>query len=96
MISTQARWRTGYVAFSSSGDIKRNFPQGLITGRTTTLLLDPNLADMHAKKVVASTQSHEVAHMWCVAAIYANVQVPSLEPLGSGISRLWSGGTTCT
>ncbi|KAJ7343676.1 leucyl aminopeptidase [Mycena albidolilacea] len=37
---------------------------GLITGRTTALLLDPARADIHAKKNVAMTQSHEVAHMW--------------------------------
>ncbi|KAJ6455781.1 leucyl aminopeptidase [Mycena sanguinolenta] len=37
---------------------------GLITGRTTALLLDPAKADVHAKKYVAVTQSHEVAHMW--------------------------------
>ncbi|KAJ7738474.1 leucyl aminopeptidase [Mycena maculata] len=37
---------------------------GLITGRTTALLLDPTRADIHAKKLVAMTQSHEVAHMW--------------------------------
>ncbi|KAF7363266.1 Aminopeptidase 1 [Mycena sanguinolenta] len=37
---------------------------GLITGRTTSLLLDPAKADVHAKKYVAVTQSHEVAHMW--------------------------------
>ncbi|KAJ7172678.1 leucyl aminopeptidase [Mycena filopes] len=37
---------------------------GLITGRTTALLLDPAKADINAKKNVAITQSHEVAHMW--------------------------------
>ncbi|KAJ6513872.1 leucyl aminopeptidase [Mycena vitilis] len=37
---------------------------GLITGRTTALLLDPAKADINAKKNVAVTQSHEVAHMW--------------------------------
>ncbi|KAF7338457.1 Aminopeptidase [Mycena venus] len=37
---------------------------GLITGRTSALLLDPAKADIHAKKYVAMTQSHEVAHMW--------------------------------
>ncbi|KAJ7632427.1 leucyl aminopeptidase [Roridomyces roridus] len=37
---------------------------GLITGRTTALLLDPARADVHAKKNVAYTQSHEVAHMF--------------------------------
>ncbi|KAG6832426.1 hypothetical protein H0H87_001586 [Tephrocybe sp. NHM501043] len=37
---------------------------GLITGRTNALLLDPKKADLAAKKWVATTQSHEVAHMW--------------------------------
>ncbi|KAJ7694164.1 leucyl aminopeptidase [Mycena rosella] len=37
---------------------------GLITGRTSSLLLDPAKADINAKKNVAMTQSHEVAHMW--------------------------------
>jgi hypothetical protein len=41
--------------------------QGLITGRTSYLLLDPDNADLAAKKNVASTQSHEVAHMWLVS-----------------------------
>lgn len=37
---------------------------GLITGRTTAFLLDPNTTDTNAKKQVFTTQSHEVAHMW--------------------------------
>ncbi|THH28050.1 hypothetical protein EUX98_g6135 [Antrodiella citrinella] len=37
---------------------------GLITGRTSAFLLDPKKSDVRAKKDVASTQSHEVAHMW--------------------------------
>ncbi|KAK0197309.1 leucyl aminopeptidase [Armillaria mellea] len=37
---------------------------GLITGRTTAFLLDPNTTDTGAKKQVFTTQSHEVAHMW--------------------------------
>ncbi|KAG6885073.1 hypothetical protein C0993_006152 [Termitomyces sp. T159_Od127] len=37
---------------------------GLITGRTNAFLLDPQKADLHAKKWVAAVQSHEVAHMW--------------------------------
>jgi len=37
---------------------------GLITGRTTAFLLDPNRSDLKAKKRVATVQSHEVAHMW--------------------------------
>ena len=46
---------------------------GLITGRTTAFLLDPQKADLQAKKYVATTQSHEVAHMWSVRLF------PSLE-----------------
>ncbi len=42
------------------------FGQGLITGRTTAYLVDPENADLAAKKRIAGTQSHEVAHMWCV------------------------------
>ncbi|KAE9406410.1 hypothetical protein BT96DRAFT_875684 [Gymnopus androsaceus JB14] len=37
---------------------------GLITGRTSALLLDPKKADIAAKKRVVVVQSHEVAHMW--------------------------------
>ncbi|THG98505.1 hypothetical protein EW026_g3702 [Hermanssonia centrifuga] len=37
---------------------------GLIIGRKSAFLLDPELADMVAKKRVATTQSHEIAHMW--------------------------------
>ncbi|OAX41307.1 hypothetical protein K503DRAFT_848469 [Rhizopogon vinicolor AM-OR11-026] len=37
---------------------------GLITGRTSAFLLDPERADMAAKKRVTFFQSHEVAHMW--------------------------------
>ncbi|KAI0253583.1 leucyl aminopeptidase [Lactifluus subvellereus] len=37
---------------------------GLITGRTTAYLVDPENADIAAKKRIAGTQCHEVAHMW--------------------------------
>ncbi|KAF8590749.1 leucyl aminopeptidase [Ramaria rubella] len=37
---------------------------GLITGRTAAYLLDPKRVDIAAKKQIASTQTHEVAHMW--------------------------------
>jgi aminopeptidase 2 len=40
------------------------YGQGLITGRTTAYLVDPKNADLAAKKRIAGTQSHEVAHMW--------------------------------
>jgi aminopeptidase 2 len=46
--------------------ILRQYGQGLITGRTTAFLVDPENADLAAKKRIAGTQSHEVAHMWCV------------------------------
>jgi len=37
---------------------------GLIVGRTSVLLLDPEKADLAGKKRVLTVQSHEVAHMW--------------------------------
>ncbi|KAJ2930053.1 hypothetical protein H1R20_g7024, partial [Candolleomyces eurysporus] len=37
---------------------------GLITGRTSVFLLDPERADQQSRKRVATVQSHEVAHMW--------------------------------
>ncbi|EIN08063.1 hypothetical protein PUNSTDRAFT_126849 [Punctularia strigosozonata HHB-11173 SS5] len=37
---------------------------GLITGRTSMYLLDAERADIKTKKRIATTQSHEVAHMW--------------------------------
>ncbi|KAG9226085.1 hypothetical protein CCMSSC00406_0004996 [Pleurotus cornucopiae] len=37
---------------------------GLITGRTIALLFNPERGDLAAMKQVATTQSHEVAHMW--------------------------------
>ncbi|KAJ7667400.1 leucyl aminopeptidase [Mycena rosella] len=37
---------------------------GLITGRTSAFSVDPAKADISARKRVAQTQSHEVAHMW--------------------------------
>ncbi len=43
---------------------------GLITGRLSVFLLDPERADQAAKKRVAAVQSHEVAHMWYVCALY--------------------------
>ncbi|KAJ7063121.1 leucyl aminopeptidase [Mycena amicta] len=50
------------VASDFDAGAMENF--GLITGRTSALLLDPDHADINAKKNVAMTQSHEVAHMW--------------------------------
>ena len=38
--------------------------KGLITGRTTAFLVDPENTDLAGKQNVAATQSHEVAHMW--------------------------------
>ncbi|KIM28783.1 hypothetical protein M408DRAFT_8575 [Serendipita vermifera MAFF 305830] len=37
---------------------------GLITGRTTAYLIDEEKSDIAAKKGVAETASHEVAHQW--------------------------------
>ncbi|KAH9030817.1 leucyl aminopeptidase [Lactarius hengduanensis] len=37
---------------------------GLIIGQATACLVDPENADIAAKKRIAGTQSHEVAHMW--------------------------------
>ncbi|KAG8910898.1 Aminopeptidase 2 mitochondrial [Tulasnella sp. 417] len=37
---------------------------GLITGRTSSFLLDPKKSDLVAQKRVASTMSHECAHSW--------------------------------
>ncbi|THU99057.1 zincin [Dendrothele bispora CBS 962.96] len=44
---------------------------GLITGRTSELLLDPMKGDTIAKKSVIETQAHEVAHMSFVFDILA-------------------------
>ncbi|KAG8711368.1 Aminopeptidase 2 mitochondrial, partial [Ceratobasidium sp. 423] len=37
---------------------------GLITGRTSAFLYDEKTSDLTAKKRVATTQTHECAHMW--------------------------------
>ena len=37
---------------------------GLITGRTSVFLMDPARADEQSRKRIATTQSHEVSHMW--------------------------------
>ncbi|KAI0730373.1 peptidase family M1-domain-containing protein [Fomitopsis betulina] len=37
---------------------------GLITGRTNAFVIDPKSGDLRAKKQIANTQCHEVAHMW--------------------------------
>jgi aminopeptidase 2 len=67
---------------------------GLITGRTSAFLLDPKSADLQAKKQVATTQSHEVAHMWCVRFVSYALQTDFYLPgLGSAISQRWNGGT---
>jgi hypothetical protein len=68
--------------------------QGLITGRTKALLLDPKNADMAAKKAVASTQSHEVAHMWLVALSRIPETYLMMHILGLVTLPRWSGGTT--
>lgn len=50
---------------------------GLITGRLSSLLIDPDRPDVRAMKEVASIQSHEVAHMWYVSAICEICHHPS-------------------
>ncbi|KAF9463935.1 leucyl aminopeptidase [Collybia nuda] len=50
------------VAHDFDGGAMENW--GLITGRTSIFLVDPKSAGLHTKKIVASVQSHEVAHMW--------------------------------
>lgn len=37
---------------------------GLITGRYSVMLFDPERGDQAAKIQIAANQSHEVAHMW--------------------------------
>ncbi|KAF8198250.1 leucyl aminopeptidase [Mycena galopus ATCC 62051] len=37
---------------------------GLITGRLSAYMTDPEKADLQARQTIAETQSHEVAHMW--------------------------------
>ncbi|KAJ7877349.1 leucyl aminopeptidase [Mycena leptocephala] len=37
---------------------------GLITGRTSAFMMDPQKADIASRKSIATVQSHEVAHMW--------------------------------
>lgn len=66
--------------------------QGLICGRTSAFLLDPNGADVAMRKRVTVFQSHEVAHMWYA---FVTSSFPSLSLLveGSGISLPWNGGT---
>ena len=38
-------------------------------------LVDPKSADMRSKQAIATTQSHEVAHMWLVAYYPAAVHI---------------------
>ena len=42
---------------------------GLITGRTNAFAIDPKSGDLRAKKLIANTQCHEVAHMWYVRCV---------------------------
>ncbi|KAH9923974.1 ERAP1-like C-terminal domain-containing protein [Epithele typhae] len=39
---------------------------GLIAGRTSAYLVDPKSSDLRSRWSIATTQSHEVAHMWWV------------------------------
>lgn len=71
---------------------------GLITGRLSVFLLDPERADQAAKKRVAAVQSHEVAHMWYVCTLCT---VPSKDqshphPPGLVTSQRWNGGIIST
>ena len=69
--------------------------QGLITGRTTAFLLDPASADIHSKQNIATTQSHEVAHMWQVFLRLVRGVMGDNLFAGSATSQRWSGGITC-
>ncbi|KAF9265645.1 hypothetical protein L218DRAFT_997586 [Marasmius fiardii PR-910] len=59
---------------------------GLIIGGPRSLLLDPNSADMWAKKLIIKVHSHEIAHMWRVAKVLfleGASDIPSvLTPIG--------------
>ncbi|KAJ7860510.1 leucyl aminopeptidase [Mycena leptocephala] len=37
---------------------------GLITGRLTAFMMDPQKADIASRRLIATVQSHEIAHMW--------------------------------
>lgn len=65
MYSVQVIDRIIYIILKASDfDAGAMENWGLITGRTSALLLDPKKADIAAKKRVVVVQSHEVAHMW--------------------------------
>ena len=55
-------WVTTPDPFSFVPDL--TFFKGLITGRTSAFLIDPEKSGLAGKQRVAATQSHEVAHMW--------------------------------
>ena len=67
----------------------------MITGEAIEYLVDPENADIAAKKRVAGTQSHEVAHMWYVSYhdAFIHVVFDRIDLQGSETSRQWSGGT---
>lgn len=72
---------------------------GLITGRTIALLFNPERGDLAAMKQVATTQSHEVAHMWYgFILLRCDLLECNTEEatLGSVILQPWNGGITCT
>ncbi|KAJ8084692.1 Aminopeptidase 2 mitochondrial [Marasmius tenuissimus] len=50
------------VASDSDGGAMENW--GLIAGATRAFLIDPNNADVQAKRIVIKIMSHEVGHMW--------------------------------
>ncbi|KAF7304688.1 Aminopeptidase [Mycena kentingensis (nom. inval.)] len=79
------------VASDFDAGAMENF--GLITGRTSALLVDPEHSDVRAKKNVANTQSHEVAHMW-----FGNITTMKFKTLcATPASKLtiFQGGTIC-
>lgn len=39
---------------------------GLITGRASHYLLDPNASNIQQKQAIVNIQFHEVAHMWFI------------------------------
>ncbi|TEB36135.1 leucyl aminopeptidase [Coprinellus micaceus] len=58
---------------------------GLITGRTSVFLLDPERADQATKKRVATVQSHEVAHMWYGFPIFEGATLTLADQMGEVI-----------
>lgn len=49
---------------------------GLIIGRASVFLIDPKSSSLLARKNAATTQSHEVAHMWWGLVRIHNISIP--------------------